>query len=59
MDEIVLRVRRVQAAIRDAVIAQASAQTPEQMSSVSEEKSGDTIYAIDRVSEDLVRRLFR
>jgi fructose-1,6-bisphosphatase/inositol monophosphatase family enzyme len=56
--EIVSRIIDIQARIRDAVIAQMKEQSTEELSAVAAETSGDTIYAIDRVSEDLIRVLF-
>lgn len=56
-EEIVSRVK-IQARIRDAVVAQMAEQTTEELSAIAGETSGDTIYAIDRVSEDLIRELF-
>lgn len=57
-EEIVDRLIAIQARIRDSVIETMSNQSTEALSSVAAETSGDTIYAIDRVSEDLVRDLF-
>ena len=56
--EIVNRVARIQARIRDAVRESILKQSTEELSSVAAETSGDTIYSIDRVSEDLLVSLF-
>jgi hypothetical protein len=57
-EEIVSRVIEIQGRIRDAVVSQMKGQTTEKLSAVAGETTGDTIYAIDRVSEDLIRELF-
>tara|TARA_B100000700_G_C14515199_1_gene610495 strand:+ start:66 stop:524 length:459 start_codon:yes stop_codon:yes gene_type:complete len=56
--EIVERVRGIQARIRDEVREEIAAKLTESLSAVAAETAGDTIYAIDRVSEDLVPELF-
>ena len=55
--EIVERVRGIQARIRDEVREEIAAKLTESLSAVAAETAGDTIYAIDRVSEDLVPEL--
>ena len=57
-EELVARIRRVQAEIRDRVVAHIQAQEVEALSAVAAETAGDTIYAVDRVSEDALRALF-
>ncbi len=46
--------RRVHAEIRDAVIRSTEEQGVEALSRVAEDMAGDTIYAIDRVSETVL-----
>jgi fructose-1,6-bisphosphatase/inositol monophosphatase family enzyme len=57
-EEIVERIVRIQGRIRDEVRKTMAAQSTEALSAVAAETSGDTIYAIDRVSEELIRELF-
>ena len=57
-EEIITRVISIQARIRDAVRRTIAEQSTEELSAVAAETGGDTIYAIDRVSEDLLRELF-
>ena len=40
--------------IRDAVVAACEAQSAEQLSAIAADDEGDTIYAVDKVSEDLL-----
>jgi fructose-1,6-bisphosphatase/inositol monophosphatase family enzyme len=49
---------RVQAAIRDAVVAACEAVTDDRLSAVERDGEGDTIYEIDRVSEERLVELF-
>ena len=57
-EDLVARIRRIQAAIRDRVLAHIEAQESEALSVVAAETAGDTIYAVDRVSEGALRELF-
>jgi fructose-1,6-bisphosphatase/inositol monophosphatase family enzyme len=51
--------RRIHERVRDAVIAECEKAAIEQLSEVSDDESaGDTIYAVDRVSEELLVELF-
>ncbi|MBC8163502.1 MAG: inositol monophosphatase [Roseiflexaceae bacterium] len=52
------RIRAVQAAIRDAVVAACEQSALEQLSAVVAEEAGDTIFAIDRVSEQVLLEHF-
>lgn len=45
--------------IRDAVVAACETASLEQMAGIAREEEGDTIYAIDRVSEELLVDFFR
>ncbi|MFM7678331.1 MAG: inositol monophosphatase [Roseiflexaceae bacterium] len=57
--ELLLReILRIHAVIRDAVVAQCEAMALEHMATVSAVEGGDTIYAIDRVSEAVLVREF-
>lgn len=47
-------IRRMHELIRDEVVAQTERSSLEAMSNVAEESDGDTIYAIDRVSESIL-----
>src|ERR1044072_3211654 len=52
-------IRRIHERVRDAVVAECEQAQLEQLAEVSDDASeGDTIYAIDRVSEDLLVELF-
>ena len=51
-------IMRIHAVIRDAVVRQCEAMALEQLATVSAFEGGDTIYAIDRVSEDVLVREF-
>ena len=52
-------VRRIHERVRDAVVAQCERVALEELSDVADDESqGDTIYAIDRVSEELLVELF-
>ena len=52
-------IRRIHERVRDAVISECEQAAVEQLAEVSDDESeGDTIYAVDRVSEDLLVELF-
>jgi len=52
-------IRRIHERVRDAVVAECERAQLEQLAAVSDDESeGDTIYAIDRVSENLLVELF-
>ncbi len=52
-------IRRIHERVRDAVVAECEQAQLEQLAEVSDDESeGDTIYAIDRVSEHLLIELF-
>lgn len=52
-------IRRIHERVRDAVVAECERAQLEQLAAVSDDESeGDTIYAIDRVSETLLVELF-
>jgi fructose-1,6-bisphosphatase/inositol monophosphatase family enzyme len=51
--------RRIHEQVRDAVVAECEKAAVEQLAEVSDDESeGDTIYAVDRVSEELLVELF-
>ena len=52
------KLRTIHAAIRDAVLAACEESALEQLSAVVAEEAGDTIFAIDRVSEDVLLEHF-
>ena len=59
LQEMLACVRRIHERVRDAVIAECERADVEQLSMVADdESSGDTIYAVDRVSEELLIELF-
>ena len=51
-------IRRLQAQIRDAVVAACETAALEELSAVAREEAGDTIYAVDRVSEEVLADFF-
>jgi fructose-1,6-bisphosphatase/inositol monophosphatase family enzyme len=52
-------IRRIHERVRDAVVAKCEQAQLEQLSEVSDDESaGDTIYAVDRISEHLLLELF-
>lgn len=52
-------IRRIHERVRDAVVAECEQAAVEQLAEVSDDESeGDTIYAVDRVSEELLVELF-
>src|ERR1044072_9325578 len=52
-------IRRIHERVRDAVVAQCERTALEELSDVADDDSeGDTIYAIDRVREELLVELF-
>lgn len=52
-------IRRIHERVRDAVVAECEKAELDQLSAVADDESpGDTIYAVDRVSEDLLVELF-
>ena len=51
-------IRRLHESIRDAVVAACEQHAPADMAQVAREEEGDTIYAVDRVSEDLLVEFF-
>jgi fructose-1,6-bisphosphatase/inositol monophosphatase family enzyme len=57
--ELLAPIRRIHERVRDAVVAECEKAAVEQLAEVSDDESaGDTIYAVDRVSEELLVELF-
>lgn len=57
--ELLRSIRRIHERVRDAVVAECEKVAVEQLAEVSDDESeGDTIYAVDRVSEELLVELF-
>lgn len=59
IQELLAAVRRIHERVRDAVVAESERARVEELAEVSDDESeGDTIYAVDRVSEELLVELF-
>jgi hypothetical protein len=56
--ELLQRLRAIHAAIRDEVVRECERATIEQLSAVVGSEAGDTIFAVDRVSEAVLRNHF-
>ncbi len=57
--ELLAAVRRIHERVRDAVVAESERARVEELAEVADDDSeGDTIYAVDRVSEEVVVELF-
>jgi fructose-1,6-bisphosphatase/inositol monophosphatase family enzyme len=57
--ELLGQIRRIHERVRDAVVAECEQAAVDQLAEVSDDESeGDTIYAVDRVSEELLVELF-
>lgn len=50
--------RRLHVQIRDAVVAACEATALEELAAISKEEAGDTIYAVDKISEELLVDFF-
>jgi fructose-1,6-bisphosphatase/inositol monophosphatase family enzyme len=58
LQALLLLLQKTQQAIRDRVVAACEAQTTDELSAVAEDAEGDTLFAIDKVSEaELLRQL--
>lgn len=53
-DELLTRIRAIHASIRDRVVASCEHQAIEQLSAIVAQQAGDTIFALDRVSEEVL-----
>jgi fructose-1,6-bisphosphatase/inositol monophosphatase family enzyme len=58
MSSLLPLIRRVHERIRDRVVEACERFEPEELASISAEEEGDTIYAIDRISESALLALF-
>ncbi len=59
MCELLASIRRIHEHVRDAVVAECERAAVEELAAVADDESaGDTIYAVDRVSEELLVELF-
>jgi fructose-1,6-bisphosphatase/inositol monophosphatase family enzyme len=56
--ELLTQIRTIHAAIRDAVVAACEQTAIEQLATAVAEEAGDTIFAIDRISEDVLLERF-
>lgn len=54
VDELLTRIRAIHEAIRDRVVASCEHQALEQLSAIVAQQAGDTIFALDRVSEEVL-----
>ncbi len=52
--QLIQAIQEIHARIRDGVVVACEAASLEQMAGIAQEEAGDTIYAIDRVSEELL-----
>jgi len=57
-DALLARLRAIHAAIRDAVVAACERENMEQLAAAVADEGGDTIFAIDRISEDVLLEHF-
>jgi fructose-1,6-bisphosphatase/inositol monophosphatase family enzyme len=57
-EKLLQRIREIQAAIRDQVVLSSEQTTTEQMAEIIAEQGGDTIFAIDRISEQVLLEHF-
>ena len=53
-DELLARIRAIHESIRDRVVASCEQQVIEQLSAIVAQQAGDTIFALDRVSEEVL-----
>ena len=58
-EPLVRSIRELQSKIREEILTTTYAAFPDDLAEVVGEETGDTIYAIDRVSEERLRELFR
>jgi fructose-1,6-bisphosphatase/inositol monophosphatase family enzyme len=56
-DELLARIRLIHVAIRSAVVAATEAQSVESLAAADDSHDGDTIFAVDRISEELLLEL--
>jgi len=58
VNELLVQIRAIHEAIRDRVVASSKQQAIEQLSSIVGNQAGDTIFALDRVSEEVLIEQF-
>lgn len=58
LKELLAEIRRLHEQIRDAVVAACEQRAVSDLASIAREEEGDTIYAVDRVSEELIVEFF-
>ena len=56
--DLLVPIRRLHERIRDSVVAAFERSDLEEMSSVAKDQEGDTLYAVDRVSESVILEFF-
>lgn len=58
LNELLSEIRRLHEQIREAVVTACEQQAISDLASIAREEEGDTIYAVDRVSEELIVEFF-
>ena len=58
IQDLLTPIRRLHEQIRDAVVAASETASVEELAQIAKEEAGDTIYAVDRVSEELLVDFF-
>jgi fructose-1,6-bisphosphatase/inositol monophosphatase family enzyme len=58
VNELLVSIRHIHEAIRDEVVAACESSSLRELSTIIAEQGGDTIFAIDRISEDVLLRHF-
>ena len=58
IEDLLPPIRRLHEAIRTAVVAACERSATDEMATIAREEAGDTIYAVDRVSEELLVEFF-
>jgi fructose-1,6-bisphosphatase/inositol monophosphatase family enzyme len=58
LDDLLAHIRRLHEQIRDSVVAACENSAVTDLATVAKEEEGDTIYAVDRVSEELIVEFF-
>jgi fructose-1,6-bisphosphatase/inositol monophosphatase family enzyme len=51
-------IRRLHEQIRDSLIAAAESTSPDELAQIAKEEAGDTIYAVDKISEEVLLEFF-
>jgi fructose-1,6-bisphosphatase/inositol monophosphatase family enzyme len=54
IDDLLKVIRQLHEEIRDAVVVACERATPDELAGIAREKAGDTIYAVDRISEQVL-----